>query len=82
MSKLCKYKDSLGISGKGIHSYRVFDIAIVDLMMTIIASYLIARIFHFSFLWTFIVIFIIGEILHYIFCVPTTVIRFITGKKE
>lgn len=78
MYRFCKYKDSLGISGKGIHSYRVFDIAIIDLIMTIIGSYVIARIFHLSFLWTFITIFIIGEILHYIFCVPTTFIRLIT----
>jgi hypothetical protein len=32
---LCEYKDYFGESGKGVHSYRIFNFAIVDVMMTL-----------------------------------------------
>ena len=41
MSGLCKYKDALGKPEKGIHSYRFMNIAIIDVIMTIIAAFII-----------------------------------------
>jgi uncharacterized membrane protein len=70
---LCKYKNSLGEPGKGIHSYRFFGIAIADVIMTIIAGYLIAYFFKLSIAYTIIFLFILGIILHRLFCVRTTV---------
>jgi len=32
---LCEYKNYFGESGKGVHSYRIFNIAIVDVIMTL-----------------------------------------------
>jgi len=37
----CKYKDSLGIPKKGLHSYRVYDIAIMDVLFTFLLAKLI-----------------------------------------
>ena len=34
----CKYKDSLGKPKKGLHSYRVFDIAVIDVLFTLILA--------------------------------------------
>ena len=31
---LCKYKYSLGEPGKGVHSYRFFGVAIMDVIIT------------------------------------------------
>ena len=42
---LCKYKNALGIPGKGIHSYRLFGVAIADVIMTIIAAFIISYFF-------------------------------------
>ena len=39
MNSECKYSDIFGKSRTGIHSYRVFDIAIVDVVLTIILIY-------------------------------------------
>ena len=47
---LCKYKNILGKPNKGIHSYRIFNIAIADVIMTIIAAFLISYFFNFLFL--------------------------------
>ena len=38
MIDLCKYKDILGKPGQGVHSYRIFNIAIVDVILTISAA--------------------------------------------
>lgn len=77
MSGLCKYKNALGVPGKGIHSYRVFNIAIADVIMTLIGAYIISRIFKISFLWTSVGLFITGIILHRLFCVKTTIDKFL-----
>jgi hypothetical protein len=73
MSGLCKYKNALGVPGKGIHSYRIFNIAVADVIMTLIGAYIISRIFKISFLWTSVGLFITGIILHRLFCVKTTI---------
>ena len=35
MLEFCKYKDLFGKPGEGVHSYRIFNIAIVDVILTI-----------------------------------------------
>ena len=70
---LCKYKDLLGKPGKGIHSFRIFNIAIADVIMTFIVSYIISYTLKYNFFYTLITFFILGIFLHRIFCVRTTV---------
>jgi uncharacterized membrane protein len=78
---LCKYKDALGIPGKGIHSYRIFNIAIADVIMTIVGAYVLSLIFKTPFIYTLIALFILGIILHRIFCVRTTIDKLLFDKK-
>ena len=70
---LCKYRNMLGVPGKGVHSYRIFNIAIVDVILTLIVAYIISYVFKKSFLWVSIILFVLGIILHRLFCVRTTV---------
>jgi hypothetical protein len=70
---LCKYKNILGVPGKGVHSYRIFNIAIVDVLLTLILAYIISYIFKKSFFWVSVILFILGIILHRLFCVRTTI---------
>ena len=70
---LCKYKNIFGIPKQGVHSYRIFNIAIVDVIMTILVGYIISYIYKTTFIITCIILFILGIILHRIFCVRTTV---------
>jgi hypothetical protein len=69
----CKYSTLFGIPNQGLHKYRIFDIAIVDVIATFILAYLIHYIFHFNFTNTLFLLFIIGIVLHRIFCVRTTI---------
>jgi len=77
---LCQYKNILGKPGKGIHSYRIFNIAVADVLFTIIGAYIIylfiPKINYFIIL---ILLFILGIILHKIFCVRTTIDKYLFG---
>ena len=71
----CKYKDALGIPKTGIHSYRVFNIAIMDVVFTVLFAkfiqyYIMKKT---DFLLILLSTFILGIILHRIFCVRTTI---------
>ena len=74
---LCKYKNILGKPDTGIHSYRIFNIAIADVLLTIIAAALISWLAGLNFLLILIILFLLGIILHRIFCVRTTVDKLI-----
>ena len=71
----CKYKDSLGKPKKGLHSYRVFDISVIDVLFT----FILAKFIQYNLLeeWDFLLILICcfssGIILHRVFCVKTTI---------
>jgi len=70
---LCKYKNSLGEPNKGVHSYRLFGVAIADVIMTLIGAFVISKIYNYSFFYTSLILFTLGIILHRLFCVRTTI---------
>ena len=79
---LCKYKNIFGEINTGIHSIRVFDIAIFDVLSTIIGAIVIHQIIIISILdmgntiklWMVVLsLSILGIILHRLFCVRTTI---------
>ena len=80
---LCKYANALGEPGKGVHSIRVFNIAVVDVLFTIILALVFALFFKYAikleatftiiFIINLVSLFILGIILHKIFCVRTTI---------
>lgn len=68
-----KYKDIFGKPREGAHKYRIFDIAIVDVVSTILVGMLISYFGNFE-LWKVLgILFLSGIILHRLFCVRTTV---------
>ena len=76
----CKYKNALGVPKEGIHKYRLFGIAIADLIMTIIVALILSYIFKFNFWITLIILLILGIILHRLFCVRTTIDKLLFPK--
>ncbi len=74
----CKYKDSFGKPGEGAHKYRLFGLAIVDVILTIVISLIIAWFWGKKFWMILLAFFILGEILHIFFCVKTPITNFLT----
>lgn len=72
MINLCKYKDIFGKPAKGVHKYRIFNFAFIDIIMTIIFGFIIAQIFNIDIWNSIVVLFIVGILLHRLFCVRTT----------
>jgi hypothetical protein len=83
--KDCVYSEQMknifGPIGEGGHSYRVFDIAILDVLFTIIGAYLLHRFLltTIPFCQVLFGLFLLGIVLHRYFCVRTTVDKWIFG---
>ena len=77
---LCKYQNILGKPNTGIHSYKFYGISMGDVGLTIIAAVLISWLARLNFLLILVILFLSGIILHRIFCVKTTVDKFIFGQ--
>ena len=70
---LCKYKDIFGRPKEGGHSYRLFNIAIVDVLFTIIGGIIFSWLFNIVMWKSIIGLFILGIFFHRLFCVKTTI---------
>ncbi len=72
-----------GKEGEGVHSFRVFDIAAFDVLLTFlggaILAYMTGKFTISSFLISTIFLFVIGIVLHRLFCVNTTINKAIFG---
>jgi uncharacterized membrane protein YcaP (DUF421 family) len=76
---LKKYKDIFGKEKTGIHKYRIFNIAIIDFIGTLIGSIAIAYYFKLNYILTILIVFLLAIIIHRLFCVNTTINKFIFG---
>jgi len=73
-SQIKKDLDKLiGVPGEGIHSYRIFNVAYMDVIIVLLAAILIAWAMNWSYIKTIVGIFILGIVVHKVLCVGTTV---------
>lgn len=72
---LCKYKELFGKPGEGIHSWRIFDFGVIDILTTIAGAYLISYLTGFSFVYVLPAVFLLGIYVHRLFCVRTKLDR-------
>ena len=88
---LCKYKNIFGEPNTGLHSYRIFNIAIFDVLSTVLVGVIFHQIIIVEWLkkndtiklWmVLVVLFVIGIILHRLFCVRTTIDKLLFNEKN
>lgn len=73
---LCYFKNSFGKPNTGVHSIKIYNIAIIDFLITFLAAYLFYKIIKIynrkiKYWKVLITLFILGIFFHYIFCVNT-----------
>jgi hypothetical protein len=76
---LCKYKNLFGEPNTGIHSYRLFGVAIIDTFIMILLGIFIAKIINIPYWIGIFISFISGIIMHRLFCVRTTVDKLVSN---
>ena len=76
---LCKYKDILGVPGKGFHNHFFFGFAILDVLATLIVSYIISKKMEIMLFKVFLFFIVLGIILHKLFCVETVLNNILFG---
>jgi hypothetical protein len=76
---LCKYKNIFGEPNTGNHKIRdpIFNTALVDIIFTVLGAFIISYTFQYKFITVLLILFILGIILHRIFCVRTTIDKFL-----
>lgn len=77
---LCQYKHVFGKEGNGVHSVRVFDIAVIDVFFTMLAAWWLSNQLKVSFIIVMMVLMVIAVIVHRLFCVNTTINKAIFGN--
>lgn len=74
----CKYNEIFGIPKEGSHATRLpGDIAFVDVIATILLAVIISNTANYSFFRTLMGLLVLSIIFHRIFCVRTTVDKFL-----
>ena len=73
MIDLCKYKDLFGIPGQGIHAFKIYGISVWDTLITIAVALIIVWTTGWGYWKTIIGFFLLGIVVHKLFCVRTTV---------
>ncbi len=66
---------------KGLHSIRILNIAVVDIILTILFSYIISKKYKLNFKKTLLNMFLLGIISHELFCVKTTINKLLFKNK-
>jgi hypothetical protein len=67
----CPFANILGQPKTGVHSIRLFGIAVVDSILTILVAFVTYKTFKVNFFVCLTGWFILGEVFHYIFGVRT-----------
>jgi len=82
MFGLCKYKNFFGEPNVGLRKYRIFDIAILDTVVTILVVYLLCLITKWPFWSTLVIVFVLGIIAHKMFCVRTGIDKMLFNSSK
>jgi len=80
--RFCQFRDIFGAPGTGLHSIRLFNIAIVDVIATILAAWMIAYYTRYRFVWVLGALFVLGIFFHWVFCVDTTINKLLFGRND
>ena len=79
MNPLCQYRDVFGKAGTGVHSVRLYNVAVLDVIGTIVGATVLARVFRWNVWLTNALAFLLAILAHRLFCVNTTVNRLLFG---
>ncbi len=69
-----------GVPGKGMHRWRILNLAVVDVVGTIVVASLVAYYFRLPYWSSIGCAFLLGILFHWLFCVNTTVNKLLFGK--
>jgi len=72
----CEYKHLFGKPNKGFHKYRIFNIAIIDFLLTFVLIYFLKKQFpQTNYFYITVFVLFMSLFIHHIFCVKTTLTK-------
>ena len=79
--RLCQFKDAFGAPGTGVHKYRLGGVAVVDVALTFLLAWGLAKVTKVGYWKMLLGLFLLGFFLHWLFCVRTPVTIAIFGDQ-
>ena len=77
---LCQYRDIFGKPTQGAHSIRILNVAVIDTLATLLVGALIAYYTGLNVYVTWLGLFILGILVHRLFCVNSTINKWVFGQ--
>ena len=74
---LSKFNKIFGIPGKGVHHFRILDVAAVDYFLTLIGALILSYLTQIPLVLSTIGLLILGVILHTLFGIPTNAVKYL-----
>ena len=74
---LSKFNKIFGIPGKGVHHFRILDVAAIDYFLTLIGAILLSYLTRVPLVLSTIGLLILGVILHAAFGIPTNAVKYL-----
>jgi hypothetical protein len=75
-------KDMFGKPSEGVHSYRLGGLAIVDVVFTVLAAFLLSYVSRQPVMLVMFLLFLFGIFCHFAFSVDTVINRFLFGPPK
>jgi len=72
-----KFNKIFGSPGKGVHSFRLLNSALVDYVLTLLGAILLAYLTNIPLVLTTIGLLLLGIILHVLFGIPTEAVKYL-----
>lgn len=69
----CEYRHIFGKENTGLHSVRIFNLAVFDILMTLVIGVLISYYYSLNLYIVWFSLFLLGIFFHRLFCVNTTI---------
>jgi fatty acid desaturase len=79
MPLLCKYRHVFGKEREGVHAVRLLDVAVVDMLGTVLIAWLLSRATGWNGWGVFAALMLASLLLHRLFCVDTTLTKLFSG---
>jgi hypothetical protein len=74
---LCRYKNIFGEVRKGFHAPRIMNMAMNDWIGTFLLAYIYGRYTSTPYIQSLLIVFVVGQLCHFLFCVDTTIMKYI-----
>lgn len=70
---LCKYRELFGKERHGVHSLRIGDVAVIDVLLSLILAWILSKTLNINYSYSAAIVFWVASIFHWLFCLRKSI---------